>query len=606
MVTLFTSPFPYHASPIPFHSPSPFHYDASASPPFLLPTLDLPTPPSSVTSRMSRYHALAAHDLDLGLRYLPPLPPPSLHPSPLLFPSHSPYLSLSSASPPPSPTPHPPHPAPSPFPITARNLHRLQAEQQRTAQDAERVQLEQQRRQRMDRARRRRLEELRRAKEERQRQAQAEAQVAPSPVADGSASSSAFPSPAAPHLRARAGRPAWQVVTAADSAALQRQHDEQWRDEQRLQLIRSHTSHLRTKLRQTGGNRSRSPVKGSTGAGSPVKRRHPWLERYAEIHEGMKKVGGGERRRHSIARPPEAYANVPSHARGEQQREEQERTTTGRGKGESSEQQRRSSTGGRGRGALPGRDRRDEEVQVDPPSSEESTAAIHPTDLTALLPLIQSELARYLPLPQPPPPAPPSLLLRFGQLSALERMDDLVASTLDRLLADTVAELGRVEEEERVGREGTRVKGVMKQVEDVLEEWEHTADRVRRRWVDDGGDGPVPMEEAEGRGQEQEERGVRVELEEVEWGRGGPSDREEAVRELCGSAEDVSVRHGSEGGEEVRRRVEGWGDAWVRGLVEQVASEVWQCLDGVVERMVQLHVVDDEQQLPTPHAHVES
>ena len=262
-----------------------------------------------------------------------------------------------------------------------------------------------------------------------------------------------------------------------------------------------------------------------------------------------------------------------------------------------------------------------------PPHSSEGSDLVSSSTLsTSLQSLVESDISKHitnLTLPHHPPPHtppspplipvqppsanPPALLRHYPSLSVAQHMDELVADVLDRLVEDTVVELNMVEERQRAGV-------VLGEVEDMVSELERLEESVTQRWL--GGDGARTGRAHQSQLQEPryvhddivaDEAAYRVSKRPDRPTTSSNSSSAAASSLSSASAPSSTSSHAHPRSAIFHPRVlpvcsdvlpqlvdptgvslaERWCDELVDDAVSAVADELWQCLDTLVDGMLE-------------------
>jgi hypothetical protein len=185
-------------------------------------------------------------------------------------------------------------------------------------------------------------------------------------------------------------------------------------------------------------------------------------------------------------------------------------------------------------------------------------------------------------------------------------MDELQAAVLSRLLSELVLELNAEEAAATAAAEARRSAITLTETHELLSAYEATERSIRQRWLT--ADGPdaqqlhqqEPQQGREAAAQEQRLQLQRSAVPSCAQHSRLPSSLSLQPRAPCSPSASSSalppqlppppLRQQSE---QQAVRVAGWADAWLHAAVGEVAAEVWQCLDGVVDGLVEAELGDD-------------
>lgn len=523
----------------------------------------------------------------------------------------------------------------------AREAERKKKQADTTQAAEEKKRAEEERRRRQEASRRRRMEQLRKAREEREwaaeeewREGEAEERQREYPTL----AEVMPPKPQPPVGRGggggeRTGRREWVDVSEAELAQQRRHQDEQLKEERRLKQMQEKIALLKARM---GVREQRTVVS------SPASASHPRLSLtfsaspYAPLSASRRPPASPSRHRssphkflsprrrphpflrHSPARrrrlspapnkhrtAADQYTQPTLQQRQQQKQQHEQRhdpRTPNKAKRADSPTRRPNQSAAQSDSQQ--HSRRGSDVPP-PPAPNISTAYLHS--------LVEAEIAKHIsglaiasthrPTPPPSPPliphqstaSPLPLLHRYAAVSVIDSMDELVAAVLDRLVGDTVTELNAAEERQRASV-------VLDEVDEMVSELERLEDSVTQRWLP--GTPPNKTQRRDGMERRYAHDDVAATSSpdallphqlpaDVDHSLASGAVSQPASRSapfhprVLPVCSDVSPQLADPTGVALAER---WCDELVDEAVDSVVAELWQCLDTMVDGMVQQEV----------------
>ena len=232
--------------------------------------------------------------------------------------------------------------------------------------------------------------------------------------------------------------------------------------------------------------------------------------------------------------------------------------------------------------------------------------------------MIRSELSRQLQLlsssssspssflPQPAAAALSSsqssaaaLLRGFGLAAVVERMEELQSDVLSRLLSQLVLELNAEEAAAAAATEARRSAATLRQSHELLSKYEAEERCIRQRWLTTARPDDQQLQHTERQpATEAEAHEQRLQHESA----ASPFSAQHATRPSGLSLQPLALSSASSASEpptqlppppprhlseQEAATVSGWCDVWLQAAVGEAAAELWSCLDGVVDGLVE-------------------